>query len=311
VPDADLAASRWRGQRGRLEVWYTTLTDPATGTGVWVHHELVVPADGAPAYGHGWIAVFRADRAPLLERFGPTPWTAPATGFVANGVAHVDGHLSGAAGSVRWDLRTDAAGPALFTFPSWAWHRELLPAAQVVAQPQATFSGTVRVGEEELVLAGAPGASARIYGHGNAQRWGWLHADLGDGEVCEVVTAVSTRPGLRRLPALAQVQLRLAGERDAPRDPLLTALGLRTRLRRDGWTVRGHLGRRRIEIDVRLPEDRTVDVDYRDPDGRALVCRNSERAQAAVRLLRRERGTWVAERDWFLPDSAHAEVGGL
>lgn len=29
-----LLRSRRRGQAGRLEVWYTTLTDPATGTGL-------------------------------------------------------------------------------------------------------------------------------------------------------------------------------------------------------------------------------------------------------------------------------------
>jgi hypothetical protein len=310
VADPDLTASRWRGQRGRLEVWYSTITDPVTGTGLWLHHELVVPTDEREPYGHGWIAVFRADHAPLLERFGPHPWTGPASGFVAGGVEHAGDRLRGTAGAVRWNLRTVTAGPPMHTFPAWAWNQELLPAAQVVPEPQARYAGTVRIGDQELPLDGAVGANARIYGHGNALRWGWLHADLGDGETCEVVAAVSQRPGLRRLPALAQVQLRLNGEQDLPRDPLVAALGLRTRLHRDGWTVRGKLGRRRIEIDVRLPEDQTADVSYLDPDGRMLICRNSERAQASVRLLRRERGSWVTERDWLLTNTAHAEAGG-
>jgi hypothetical protein len=307
---SDLAASRWRGQQGRLEVWYSTLTDPGTGIGIWLHHELVVPADGRDAYGHGWIAVFRPDRAPLLERFGPVGWERPESGFVAAGVDHVGDRLRGAAGQVSWDLTTVSSGPAMFTFPAWAWNQELLPAAQVVPEPQSTYAGTIRIGEDELVILDAVGANARIYGHGNALRWGWLHADLGDGEVCEVVTAVSKRPGLRRLPALAQVQLRLNGAKDLPGDPLVAALGLRTKLQRDGWTVRGRLGTRRIEIDVRLPEDQTLDVSYLDPDGRLLVCRNSERAQASIRLLRRERRRWVTERDWLLTSTAHAEAGG-
>jgi hypothetical protein len=307
---ADLAASRWRGQPGRLEVWYTSLTDPSTGTGFWLHHELVVPGDGRDPYAHGWIAVFRAERAPLLERFGPHPWTAPSTGFVAGEVEHVADRLVGSAGSVSWDLRTTVAGPPLHTFPAWAWNQEMLPAAQVVSEPQARYAGVVRIGEEELTFTDAVGANARIYGHGNGLRWGWLHADLGDGETCEVVTAVSQRAGLRRLPALAQVQLRLNGEPDLPRDPLLAALGLRSRIQRDGWSVRGRFGARRLEIDVRLPEDQTLDVSYLDPDGRLLVCRNSERAQASIRLSRRERGTWVIERDWLLTSTAHAEAGG-
>lgn len=310
-PDpADLAVSRWRGQAGRLEVWYTSLTDPETGTGIWLHHELVVPTDGREAYGHGWIGVFRPDRAPLLERFGPEPWSGPPTGFVAAGVQHVGDRLVGRAGPVSWDLRCTATEPPLHTFGTWTWNQEILPAAQVVSQPGARYTGVVRFGDQELELHDALGANARIYGRGNGLRWGWLHADLGDGETCEVVTAVSQRPGLRRLPALALVKLRLNGEPDLPRDPLLTALRLRTRLHRDGWSVRGRIGARRIEIEVRLPEDQTLDVTYLDPDGRALVCRNSERAQASVRLLGRQRGDWVVERDWLLTTTAHAEVGG-
>src|SRR5205085_10284063 len=131
----------------------------------------------------------------------------PETGFVAGPVEHRGLRLVGEAGRVTWDLRTTEVGRPLYTFPRWSWNQELLPAAQVVSEPSSLFSGTVLIGEEELVLADAVGASARIYGHGNGRRWGWLHADLGDGETCEVVAAVSTRPGLRRLPPLAMVPL--------------------------------------------------------------------------------------------------------
>ncbi len=302
--------SRWRGQPGRLEVWYTTLTDPVTGTGVWIHHELVAPSDGGDPWGHGWVAVFEPGAPPVLERFGPEPWSAPDAGFTCGAVRY-DGALVGRGGAVSWEL--DSGGPdrTLHTFPRWAWRRELLPAAQVVPRPAARYSGVVRVGNRELVLRDAPGADARIYGHGNAQRWGWLHADLGDGEVCEVVAAVSMRPGLNRLPPLPLVRFRLGGggtgTRDWPVDPLLAAVGLRARLRPDGFEVRGRVGRRRVAITVDLPADETVEVDYRDPDGARLLCRNSERATARIELLR---GSAV-ERSWCLGGVAHAEVGGF
>lgn len=305
----ELARSRWRGQPGRLEVWYSSITDPVTGTGVWLHHEMVAPSSGAAAFAHGWIAVFRAGRAPVLERFARVPWTSPTSGFAAGAVVAGDGHLSGRAGSATWDLSVEPGGAPLETFPAWAWRQELLPAAQVVSEPGARFSGLIRLGEEEVRLDAAPGASARIYGHGNARSWGWLHADLGDGDVCEVVAAISQRSGLRRLPPLALVKLRLDG-RDLPGDPLLGAFRMHTWLGRDGWTVRGRLGERRLRIEVRLPEDQTLDVTYVEPDGTALVCRNSERASATVRLEVREGRSWVLERDWLLIDTAHAEVGG-
>jgi hypothetical protein len=302
--------SRWRGQAGRLEVWYTTLSDPVTGSGVWVHHEMVAPTDGGAPWAHGWIVVFEPGSPPLLRRFGPARWSVPGSGFTCGAVRYDETRagsvLAGQAGDLTWHLTSTRAGGTLYTFPRWVWQRELLPAAQVVPGPTASFSGTVRVGDRELVLHEAPGADARIYGHGNAERWGWLHADLGDGEACEVVAAVSVRPGLNRLPPLPLVKFRL-GSGDWPRDPLLAAPGMRVRLHRDGFEVRGRVGRRRVRIVVDLPETETVEVDYRDPDGADLLCRNSLRASASIELLRGR----AVERAWNLDGIAHAEVGGF
>ncbi len=195
----ELFRTRWRGQSGRLEVWYTTITDPATGTGVWMHHELVAPADGGEPRAHGWAALFPPGEAPLFGRHGPDVWM-PSSGYRCASAEVTPRSLSGGAGELTWDLASRGGGEPLYTFPRWAWRRELLPSAQIVPVPGAVFDGTVRYGDRVLELVGAPGATARIYGHGNGERWAWLHADLGGGDVCEVVAAVPARRVLRRLP---------------------------------------------------------------------------------------------------------------
>lgn len=295
-----MRTSRWRGEQGRLEVWYTTLTDPRTGTGFWLHTELVAPTGDAPAHLHGWAAVFPPDRSPVWERFGPVPAVAPVQ----------PSELAGATATLRWELRQrpDDA-PCLYTFPRYAWERQLLPAAQVVPAPTARYDGTFTVGEEVHRLEGAVGASARIYGHGNARRWAWLHADLSGGDVLEVVAAVSTRPGLSLLPPLAFVQLRVDGE-DLPRDPLRTAPLLRARLGLPEWRVRGLVApNRRLTVRVVQDPARTAVVPYADPDGATATCHNSEVASAFVRLDRLTTRGWQAEREWHLDRTAHAEVG--
>ncbi|MDV6014210.1 hypothetical protein [Haloechinothrix sp. LS1_15] len=302
---------RWNGERGRLEVWYTTLTDQETGTGFWLHHELVAPDDGAPARLHGWAAAFPPDSTPQLGRFGPEGWRDPSNGTIvdSDGATATPDRLTGAAGQLGWDLRVESAGPTLFTFPRWAWRTKLLPGAQVVPQPAARLSGTLRYADRTLHLDGAPGATAHIYGHGNAQRWAWLHADLGDGDVAEVVAAVSTRPGLRHLPPLPFVRLRVGGIDWPCRDPLLAALRLHARIGLPSWRVWGRVGDYWLHIEVTQPPEATVDVDYCDPDDSPAVCRNSERADARIVLQRRNGRWWKVVREWELNGTAHAEVG--
>ncbi|MGH3313118.1 MAG: hypothetical protein ACRDP3_21460 [Streptomyces sp.] len=320
-------APRWEGKAGRLEVWYTTVTDPATGTGLWLHHELVAPSDGSAAYAHGWVARFPADGEGPVEhaRFGPEPWQpggsagAGAHGFAAKGIEAGPGQLRGEAGPFRWDLAERPEGEPLYTFPRWSWRRPLLPAAQIVPAPRASYTGTFGYEGGELRLEGAPGATARIYGHGNARRWAWLHADLGSGDgsgsgdVLEIVAATSMRPGLRRLPPMVFLRLRKNG-RTWPRRAERSAIGwaglgrFRARIGLPEWSVTGRSGLRRIRVEVTQPAERTLALDYTDPDGGAAVCRNSERADARI-LLERWWGRWRTEAEWTLEGTAHAEVG--
>lgn len=272
-------APRWRGQGGRLEVWYATFTDDATGDGLWLHHEMVAPPDGG-SHPVAWAAWFPGDVPPQWSHTDAVDLTATGS--------------AGSAGALSWDLAWDLSEQEpLFTFPAWAWERELLPGAQIVPAPRLWATGTV---------AGRPfsghGALARIYGHGNASRWGWLHADLGGGDVLELVSAVSTRPGLRSLPPITHLRYRIRG-RTGPRfqGP---SFALRTDLTLPTWTVRGWIGRDQVRIEAHQPEERCVSIGYHDPDGATATCVNTERADVSIR---------IGQRTWTLRATGHAEIG--
>ncbi|OBI15508.1 MULTISPECIES: hypothetical protein [unclassified Mycobacterium] len=292
------SAPRWRGAAGRLEVWYATLSDPTTGAGLWVHCETVAPLVGDDPYAHGWVTWFPPDGPPLTGRFGPVP-TRPATGpwwFDAAGVRVGDKQLSGHAGSLAWDLSWTDTGAPLWTFPRAAWDRELLPGAQVVLAPTADFTGSLTVGDAAAPIEGWRGGVAHIYGHGNAKRWGWVHADLGNGDVMEVVTAVSHKPGLRRLAPMAFVRFRIDGK-DWPAGPL-PSLRMRTTLGLQHWQLEGRIGGRRVLIRVDQPAEKCVSLGYTDPDGGKAVCTNTEQADVHIE---------IDDRRWSV--LGHAEVG--
>ncbi|MHB8681044.1 MAG: hypothetical protein ACYDA2_02975 [Acidimicrobiales bacterium] len=310
---AGTLATRWRGQPGRLEVWYATVFDPGSGTGLWVHHELVAPVHGDSRV-HGWAALFRTGAAPVCERFGPV--SAPDRDAALVLAATTPGamfdppRIEGSAGALTWDVRWSAPedGRPLYTFPRWAWERETLPAAQVVPVASASFGGVIAVGPDVVELSpAARGGVAHIYGHGNAQRWAWLHAELGGGDVLEIVAAVSRRPGLDKLPPLAFVQLR-SGGRDWPRDPLAAAPLFRCELDLPRWRVAGTVGRWRLRVEVTVPPEQSVALDYQDPDGAPARCTNSELADAVV-VLEHRRARWETAARWELAGCAHAEVG--
>ena len=307
-PDVTTAAApRWHGQRGRLEVHYLTATDAATGAGVWVHHETVAHTDDDDAVAHGWVAVFPPDRAPRWERFGPVPastsYDAP-TWARAGTSSLTSRRATGEAGDLTWDLSWDTGDePPMWTFPRWVWQRQVLPAAQVVPLPRVRMTGTV---------AGQPfdgwGDVAHINGHGNAQRWVWLHADLGDGDLLEIVAATARRPGLRLLPPLPLLQLRVDGK-DWPRDSLAAAPLMRAKIGDHAFTVAGNVGTRRLRVTASLPPERCVDVGYTDPDGAVATCTNSERADVSVRVEKLTTSGWRTERRWHLDGTGHAEIG--
>jgi len=263
---------------------------------------MVSPTSGSAvaAYAHGWATWFPADGPPHTERFGPEPATLAAgpTWLKVADARIALAELSGRGGSLAWELNwTDHAAP-LWTFPRPAWERELLPGAQVVLAPTAEFTGSLTTGDTAHRIDRWRGGVAHIYGHGNARRWGWIHADLGDGDVLEVVTAVSRKAGLRRLPPMAFVRFRIDGK-DWPAG-ILPSLRMRTTLGLRQWRLEGHIGRRRVLIRVDQPAERCVSLGYTDPDGAAAVCTNTEQADVHVEL---------DDRRWSVIGTGHTEVG--
>src|SRR5690242_20437095 len=69
---ADPAASRWRGQRGRLEVWYASATDRPSGDGIWLQGDSVSTGPDrltGTAGEFAWDLAWSSDEAPI--------WTLP------------------------------------------------------------------------------------------------------------------------------------------------------------------------------------------------------------------------------------------
>lgn len=313
---------RWDGGPGHYEVYYVTLTDPASGLGVWIRYTLLAPLDG-PAECALWLVAM----APDGDRVGRRA-TFPASELEARDdpfalcLAGADLSDRGAAGTIdheaAWELSWEPRlRPYAFVHPL-VERAGVAQTALVLPHADLAISGTLRLGERVLELDGARGGQAHLWGARHAPRWAWTHCnDLRSAEGEErrdtFVDAVSVyvdRLG-RELGPSTPVVGRFRGEDFVATDPIALArtssrFGLST------WRFEARSGKRRIAGEVDAPHETLAGVTYHDPDGRPAYCYNSEVASMRLSVWdRTSRGRfgWTL-RDTLVADGrAHFEYG--
>src|SRR3712207_2811282 len=114
-------ALRWDGNTGHYEVYYLTLTDPATGVGLWIRYTMLAPVPrpggGAQATCSLWLLAMDPERGRVTghkESFPAARLQARTEPFelrVADAVLS-DRGMTGAVAGARWDLRWEPRLPA-------------------------------------------------------------------------------------------------------------------------------------------------------------------------------------------------------
>ena len=315
-------ALRWDGGPGHYEVHYVTLTDPASGIGVWIRYTMRAPLDGAAECALWFVAM-----APDGERL------ARRAVFPADELeAHDDPFRLCLAGA---DLSDRGAAGAIGGDAAWelSWEPRLRPYAFVhplverahVAQTELVLphadlaiTGTARLRDRVLDIDGARGAQAHLWGTRHAARWAWTHCNDFHGPGGEprrdtFVDAVSVhveRLG-REVGPSTPVVGRFRGEDFVATDPV-ALLRTSSRYGLSTWRFEARAGKRKVVGEVDAPRETLAGVTYHDPDGRPAYCYNSEVASMRVSVwdrTARGRFGWTL-RDALMADGrAHFEYG--
>jgi hypothetical protein len=316
-------AMRWDGRPGHYEVWYATLTDPRTATGVWIRYALRAPlVAGEQAECTLWLAAMTpgGERYARRASFPVGPLEAHADPFrvCLAGADLSDRGAAGNAGDGAWELSWTPRLPAVGFVHPLVQRTGIAQTELVLSHPDLAISGTVRLGDRALELDGAPGAQAHLWGTRHAARWAWahcndLHAVDGTPRPDTYLDGVSVhveRRG-RELGPSTPVVGRFRGEDFAATDPL-ALVRARSRYGLTTWQFEARDGKRRIVGEVDAPRDGLVGVTYHDPDGRPAYCYNSEVASMHLSVwdrTKRGRFGWTL-RDTLVADGrAHFEYG--
>jgi hypothetical protein len=299
---------RWGGRAGHYEVYYLTLTDPATGTGLWIRYTLEAPLAGDPSCALWFAAmdpaggvVARKQTLPIAEL------SASSEPFgLRIGTAELrDGAATGAFEDVSWKL-TWEAGRAYEPVPPLL--RRFASTVLVLAHGNVAIDGTVVFGGRELDLSGARGGQTHLWGVKHAQSWSWARcADFktesgqrADGAFVDGVSARVKRFGRELGPALL-----LVGRIDGVDFRSSALRARRSSFGPDGWrfeaTARGRTLIGEVKPDRRL----LAGVTYHDPDGEPAYCYNSEAASMRLEIRQRGRRARTLSGD----GAAHFEYG--
>lgn len=316
-PAVGANAPRWDGEsRGHYEVWYLTMSDPASRRGFWFRYTFEVPRD--PARGpiaELWGFAFTPGRPAVGgKRTLPPEWPPKGTMHVGEALLE-SGRATGelAEQGLSWDVSWEPADTAMWHIPAWLG-RSSLPSTRVVSPTvSAEFSGTVRVGDETVDLSAAVGCQTHLWGRQHAARWAWGHCTgFTDGEgalrrdvILEVVHAVPLVGRGREAPiGMTLVYAEVDGE-PIPCNALPWALTASSRLTGHRWELRGRTRSTRVRAVLEADPAEMAQVTYEDPDGAESWCANSEIARGALEIERRD-GTF--ER-FTTEDLAHVEFG--
>jgi hypothetical protein len=317
-------ALQWDGREGHYEVYYLTLTDPATGVGVWIRYTMVAPltSTGAPATAALWLLAMdpRPGRTPTVGRKATFPIerlqsTRDPFELRIDSAWLTDSGIAGGFEDVAWDLRwTPTTRPYEHVHPLL---RRARVAQTVLVLPHAdlVIDGAITLPEEKLAIQDVRGGQAHLWGSKHASSWAWVHCNdfsAADGApepgaFVDAVSVIVPRFG-REVGPSTPVVGRLDGQDFSSTSPLRV-------LRNDstfaltGWRFEAIDGSRKLIGEVNAERSQLAGVTYHDPDGQLAYCYNSETASMRLHVFERapRAGGWTHRKTLLAGGRTHFE----
>jgi hypothetical protein len=299
-------ARRYEGQGPHYEVWYGKV-DIAPGRALWFRYTTL---DGKKQEASTWAIFFDGDECTgAKDNFALDQLADPNTILVPKGrkparfgshrqVFHLadDLHLDeanalGRAGDISWDLSWTDSGRRFSYVPHALEKIGLAKSTYDDCLLDLRVSGTIRCGDTEVTVDGAPGMvghiqGKRIIGHS----WAWSHCNCFDDDSDAAFEGLSVRAllGSRVTPTLTAFVMWVDGRQYTFRNPIGLLLN-NSEYAQDHWAFSARSGKVVLTGEARSPSNVAL-VEYTDTDGSHLWCYNSKLSDLEVRIQDPARG---------------------
>lgn len=316
---------RWDRQTPAfMEVWYATLNHRDSGTGLWFRYTITAPEKsvGFP-YCELWASLFDADGSKTFagrNRFdiaslgssnGRDDGALVRIGDAWLSESHLEGQVERDGRTLAWSLDLEPADRCFQHLPEQIRGR-IERRVSTVCSPNLSvpFTGTVTVDGTTLHLDKERGCQSHRWGRRHSLSWAWAHSSGFEEDPVAVFEGVAAQAAIGPLPAPRTTFLYLEhqGEELSFND-LRSALTAKSRYAMPTWSFTAKNRYWKIAGAARAPVDRFVQVTYADPDGSKRYCANSEIADLAIEVSRRDGSVWRHAGSLSSYKTAHLEFG--
>jgi hypothetical protein len=316
-------ALQWDGGPGHYEVYYVTLTDPATGVGAWIRYTMLAPLNAdEPATAALWFLAMdpRAGQAPTIGRKATFPigelHAQPAPFELRIDSASLsDAGMAGAFEDVAWDLRWRPCERAYEHVHPVLRRAGVAKTVLVLPHADLAIDGTISFAGQQFELAEARGGQAHLWGSKHAGSWAWVHCNdfsTLDGEpvpgaFVDGVSVIVPRLGREMGPSTPVVG-QIDGTDFSSTSPR-RVLSNQSTFALTGWRFEAVDGARRLIGEVDADREQLAGVTYHDPDGELAYCYNSETASMRLHVYERARrvGGWAHRKTLLASGRVHFE----
>jgi hypothetical protein len=320
-------ALQWNGRPGHYEVYYLTLTDPATRVGFWIRYTMVapLPGTGEDATCSIWfMAMDPSDPAqnvgekvsfPVSELSASSDPFALRVGDASLTDRGMAGALEAGARRIAWKLEWEPSLPAYGHVHPALRATKVAKTILFLPHPDVEVSGTIEIGERRFEVRGARAGQAHLWGSKHATRWAWAHCSdftgaNGERRTDTFVDGVSVYvPRFGREMGPSTPIIGRVGGNDLLSTSPLAVMTNQSEFDLTHWHVEARAHGRRLVGEVTARKQDLVGVTYHDPDGELAYCYNTEVADMRLELFEKGgiRGPWRKVDELTSDGRAHFE----
>jgi len=289
-------------KKGWYEVWYCKFNDPARNLAVWLRYTLHIPVEGmGEPIGELWAIMFEKGNPSFncaFKKSFPMEEVEYSRDYFMLKIHESTISHTGLRGSIgdpktdgiSWDLKIAPAETTFRHLPAEIMYRAPLPKTKVVSPNlSCRMTGSITAKNQVFNFDHVPGHQSHIWGTKHANRWAWANCNIFQNAQNAVLEALSARVRVKNtvLPSVTVLLVRYDNKELTFNTFKDLSSPLQTNFDVHKWILEAEDSNHIVKVFITSNPADMVGVHYKDPDGEAKYCHNTNVADVRVHIYKK------------------------